>query len=151
MYKRSCEVHFRLLGTNGIHVKAENKRFSAAGSRCRQNLKYENFKSSFGRLRQKFASKGVLHVLHDYFPHPANQIHYLWRCRCHCGRRCVSSRTILQSSTQIDCKSISLGNNDQPEMLEVKRMTTTEHDPNRRLSLNFRKAMKSFRNFVTFF
>ena len=73
------EVHFRLLGTNGIHAKAENERFSAAGSRCRQNLKLENFTSSFGRLRQNFAPKGVPHVQHDYFPHPANPIHYLWR------------------------------------------------------------------------
>ena len=37
------EVHFRLLGTNGLHVKAKNERFTAAGSRCRQNLKYLNF------------------------------------------------------------------------------------------------------------
>ena len=45
------EVHFRLLGTNGFHVKAKNERFTAAGSRCRQNHKYENFTSLFGRLR----------------------------------------------------------------------------------------------------
>ena len=32
------EVYFRLLGTNGFHVKAEKERFTAAGSRCRQNL-----------------------------------------------------------------------------------------------------------------
>ena len=44
------EVHFRFLGTNGFHVKAENERFIAAGLRCRQNLKYEKF-MSFGRLR----------------------------------------------------------------------------------------------------
>ena len=37
------EVHYRLLGTNSFHVKANNERFSAAGSYCRQNLKYENF------------------------------------------------------------------------------------------------------------
>ena len=36
-------VHFRLLGTNGFHVKAKNERFTVASSRCRQNLKYENF------------------------------------------------------------------------------------------------------------
>ena len=35
------EVYFRLLGTNGFHVKAKNKRFTAAGSRFRQNLKYD--------------------------------------------------------------------------------------------------------------
>ena len=33
------EAHFRFLGTSGYHVKAKNERFSAAGSRCRQNLK----------------------------------------------------------------------------------------------------------------
>ena len=31
----------------------KNTRCIAAGSRCRQNLKYENFTSSFGRLRKK--------------------------------------------------------------------------------------------------
>ena len=28
-----------VLGTNGFHVKAENERFTAAGWRCRQNMK----------------------------------------------------------------------------------------------------------------
>ena len=54
-----CEIgaeYFRLLGTNGSHLKAKSERFTAAGSRCRQNLKYENFTSSFGRLRQKIAN-----------------------------------------------------------------------------------------------
>ena len=60
-------VHFRLLGTNGFHVKAKNERFTAASSRCRQNLKYENFPSSFGRLRQNTAPKIEPHVQHDYF------------------------------------------------------------------------------------
>ena len=35
------EVHFRLLRTTGFHVKAENERFTAAGSRRRQTLKRE--------------------------------------------------------------------------------------------------------------
>ena len=61
------EVYFRLLGTNGYHVKAKKERFSATGWRFRQNLKYENFPSSFGRPRQKIAPKSVLHVQHDYF------------------------------------------------------------------------------------
>ena len=61
------EVHFRLLGTNGFLVKAKNERFTAAGWRCRQNLKYENFSSLFGRLHQKIALKSVPHVQHDYF------------------------------------------------------------------------------------
>ena len=49
-------VHFCLLGTNGFHVNAKNERFTAASSRC-QNLKYENFMSSFGRLRQNIAAR----------------------------------------------------------------------------------------------
>ena len=62
------EVHFRsVLGTNGFHEKTQKERFAAAGSRCHQNLKYENFTSSFGRLRQKVARKCVPHVQHDYF------------------------------------------------------------------------------------
>ena len=40
LYKLS-EVFFRLLGTNGFHVKAKNKRFTAANWCCRQNLKRE--------------------------------------------------------------------------------------------------------------
>ena len=60
------DVHFRLLSTNGFHVKAKNEKFTAVGSCCRQNLKHENFTSSFGRLRQKIAPKIVPHVPHDY-------------------------------------------------------------------------------------
>ena len=60
-------VHFRLFGANGFHVKANNERFTAASSRCGQNLKYENFTSSFGRLCQKTVPQSVLHVKHNYF------------------------------------------------------------------------------------
>ena len=49
-------VHFRLLGTDGVHLKANNERFSPASSRCRQNLKYENFTSSFGRQQGVYAN-----------------------------------------------------------------------------------------------
>ena len=52
---------------NGFHVKAKNERFTAASSRCCQNLKCENFTSSFGRLRQNIAPNIVPHVQHDYF------------------------------------------------------------------------------------
>ena len=47
------EVSFHLIGGNGFHIKAENEGFSPVGSRCHQNIKYENFRSSFSRLRQK--------------------------------------------------------------------------------------------------
>ena len=60
-------VYFPLLCTNCFHVRAENERFSGAGSSCRQNLKYENFTSSYGRLRQNIAPKRVPQVQHDYF------------------------------------------------------------------------------------
>ena len=53
------ELHFRLLGTSGFPIKAKSERFTAVSSRCRQNLKYENFTSSFGRLRQGIAPKSV--------------------------------------------------------------------------------------------
>jgi len=52
---------------NSFHVKAKNERFTAAGSRCRNNLKYENLTSSFGGLRRGFALGGVLRVQHDCF------------------------------------------------------------------------------------
>ena len=65
------EVHFRLLGTNGVHVKTKNERSTAEGSRCRYNLKCEYFTSSFDRLRQKIAPKSVPHVQHDYHDFPS--------------------------------------------------------------------------------
>ena len=64
------------LGTNGFHVKAKNEKFTAASSRCRQNLKYENFTSWFGRLRQNIAPRSVPHVQHDYFSSFNQSIHW---------------------------------------------------------------------------
>ena len=85
------EVYFRFLGTNGFHVKEESERFTAAGSRCRQNLKYENSTLSFGTSRQKIAAKSVSHVQHDYFfSHSTNQIIDLWCCAC-CSRHFFNS------------------------------------------------------------
>ena len=66
LHTKKGEVHFHLLGTNGYHAKAKNERFTAASSRSRQNLKYENFTSSFARS-QKIALKGVPHMQHDHF------------------------------------------------------------------------------------
>ena len=50
-----------------FHVKAKSERFTAASSRCCQNLKYENFRSSFGRLRQNIAPKSVQHAYFSSF------------------------------------------------------------------------------------
>ena len=65
---RSEHAHFekcrprnlmRVLRTENSYsdLKVPNERFTAAYSRCRQNLKYENFTSSRATLRQKIASK----------------------------------------------------------------------------------------------
>ena len=66
LYKIS-EVHFRLLGRNGVLVKAGNEGFASAVSCCRQNFKYENFTLSFGRQRQKPAPISVPQVRHNDF------------------------------------------------------------------------------------
>ena len=77
------EVYFRLLGTKDFHVKAKDERFTAADWRCRQNLKYENLTSSFGRLRQKLhTQKACRRGITMLFPHSTNQIIDLWRSRC---------------------------------------------------------------------
>ena len=66
-------VYFRLNGANAFHVKAEN---GNAGSRCRQNLKFDNFTWSFGRLRQQIAPIRMPHVQHAYFSSFIQS--YLW-------------------------------------------------------------------------
>ena len=67
MWQKMYEISFQLIGANSYHVKLENERFTAARSGFRQNFKYENSRSSFDRLRQKFAPKSVPHMQHDYF------------------------------------------------------------------------------------
>ena len=54
-FYKTGEEFFHLIGTNGFHAYAKNERSTAAGSLCGQNLKFENFTSSFGRLRLKIA------------------------------------------------------------------------------------------------
>ena len=53
---------------HGFHARAKKVRFTAAGLRCHQNLKYEHVTLLFGPLhKKKIAAKSVLHVHHDYF------------------------------------------------------------------------------------
>ena len=66
LYKIS-KVHLCLLGMNGFHVKAKNERFTAVSLHCRQNLKYENFMLSFGRLPHEIAPKGMPREQRNYF------------------------------------------------------------------------------------
>ena len=50
------EASFHLIDTNSFHIKAEKERLSAMGSRYRQNLKLETFKSSFfAKIRENEA------------------------------------------------------------------------------------------------
>ena len=90
MYKIG-EVQFRLLGKNGFHAKAKNERFTAACSPCRQNLKNENFTSSFSRLRHKNCTKKRAARAGRLFPDLTNQIIDLWRCRGRCRRHFLNS------------------------------------------------------------
>ena len=75
---------FCFFGTNAFHVKAENENLIAADSRCRQNLKYKNFTSSFGRLHKKLHQKWCRTCSTIIFPHAINQIINLWHCRGRC-------------------------------------------------------------------
>ena len=53
-----------------------NKRFNVTTLHCLKYPKYENFASSFDRLRQKIAK--------TFFPPAMNQITDLWLCHCSC-------------------------------------------------------------------
>ena len=88
------EVHFPLLGTNGSHAKANNERLTAAGLRCRPNLKTENFRSSFGRLRQQNSPKNMPHV-------QQGEIIDLWRCPCRCRRHFFNSLLLDNSAGRL--------------------------------------------------
>ena len=68
------EVYFHVIDTKGFDGKKQNERFTAAGSRCRKNLKFENFTASFGRLRQRNALKRMPHVQHDFLIQPLESL-----------------------------------------------------------------------------
>ena len=80
LYKISG-VRFRLLGTSGFRAKARYQRFTAASSRCLQNLEHENFTSSLGRLRENIAQKACRTCSTIIFLDSTNQTIDLWRCR----------------------------------------------------------------------
>ena len=62
------EVFFRLLDTNVFPCKVRVINiYRAVRTPCHQNLKYENFTSSFGGLRQRIAPMSVLHLQDDNF------------------------------------------------------------------------------------
>ena len=84
-------MHFCLLGTNGVHVKAKNERFTAPGSRCRQNFKYENSRRHLVDYFKELHQKGWRAWSAIIFPHSTNQIIDLWLCPCRCRRHFLNS------------------------------------------------------------
>ena len=91
MLHKIGELHFRLLGTNGFHVKAKNERFTAASSRCRQNLKYENFTCHLADYVKTLHQKACRTCSTIIFLHSTNQIFDLWRCRWLCRRQILNA------------------------------------------------------------
>ena len=84
-------MHFHLLGTNGFHVKAKNERFAAPGSRCRQNLKYENLRRHLVDYVKELHQKAWRACSTNILPHSTNQIIDVWRCPGQCRRHFLNS------------------------------------------------------------
>ena len=94
-------VHFRLLGTNGFHVKAKNESFTPVSLRWRQNLRY---KFSRRRLvdyvkKKKKNQKACRTCSTIIFLHSTNQIFDLWRCRWRCRRQILNTLLVSLKST----------------------------------------------------
>ena len=92
------EADFRLLGTNGFHVKAKNKRSTAAGS---QNLKTKISCRHLADFIEKLHQKACQACSIIIFPHSAIQITDLLRCRCHCRRHFLNSLFFAVQAAQI--------------------------------------------------
>jgi len=76
-----CKVPFRLLGRNGFHLTAENERFTSAGSRYRQSLKFEKIHSCpLTDFVKKLHQKACRTCSKFISPHSTNHIIDLWRC-----------------------------------------------------------------------
>ena len=88
------ELHFRLLGTNGFHVKAKNERYTAASLGCCQNLKNFNMKISRCRLAdyiKKLHQKACRTCSTIIFLHSTNEIIDLWHCHWRCRHQIINS------------------------------------------------------------
>lgn len=61
-------MHFCLPSMNGIHAKAKSESFTAASSRCDQNLKNEYLPNiNAWQALSKSSTNSMLHVQHNYF------------------------------------------------------------------------------------
>ena len=85
------ELHFRMLATNGFHVKTKGERFTAACSRCRQNLKFEISRRCLADYVKTLHQKACRTCSTIIFLHSTNQIIDLWRCRWRCRRQILKS------------------------------------------------------------
>ena len=67
MLYETGQVYFRWPATNGFRLKAENGRFTVAGLRYPQNLKYEISRRHLPDYVKKLLPECAPHVQHDYF------------------------------------------------------------------------------------
>ena len=87
-------VHFRLLDTNGFHVKAKN-------DRVRVVIKTSNMKISRRRLAdyvKTLHQKACRTCSTIIFLHSTNQIIDLWRCRWRCRRQILNTLILIEGS-----------------------------------------------------
>ena len=76
--------NFRIIASVGFHLKEDNERFTAMGSRCCQDLKFENVTSLFDILLRIFKDlkMNTARAARLFFPQSTNHVIDLWRCRC---------------------------------------------------------------------
>ena len=67
------KVSFHLIDTNGFFVKVENERFAAAGSRCHENLKHDNFTCSGVPLCKTTQPSAILLLCRSSLPRVLRQ------------------------------------------------------------------------------
>ena len=96
------EVYFRLLPTNGFHVKAENERFDCCGfalsSGRTSNMKISRRRlTNYAKNPHQKACRTCSKII---FPHSTNEIIDLLCCRCRSRHRfqTLSSQEQIESS-----------------------------------------------------
>jgi len=89
------KLRFRLLGTNGFHVKIKSERSTAASLRCRQNLKYEISRRRLADYVKTLQQKARRTCSTIIFLHLTIQIINLWRCRRRSRRQILNSLVTL--------------------------------------------------------
>ena len=88
--------HAARTGRSADEVHITNERCAVVFSRCRLNLNFGIFTSSFGRLRQRIVLKYVPHVQHDYWSsfNQSNHWFMAFISHCNCRRTCSSNNSL---------------------------------------------------------